>query len=60
MMKTPHYLLTYLLTYLKVSGKVIKPDVAFDFPGKPGDKGVVDSAKGTISFADGNVWTKIG
>ena len=45
---------------LKVSGKIIKPDVAFDFPGKPGDKGVVDSAKGTISFADGNVWTKIG
>ena len=22
---------------LKVSGKIIKPDVAFDFPGKPGD-----------------------
>ena len=44
---------------LNVSGKIIKPDVAFDFPGKPGDKGVVDSAKGTISFADGNVWTKI-
>ena len=42
-----------------VSGKIVKPDVTFDFPGKPGDKGVVDSKKGTISFADGNVWTKI-
>ena len=42
-----------------VPGKLVKPDVTFDFPGKPGDKGVVDSKKGTISFADGNVWTKI-
>jgi len=42
----------------RVSGKIVKPDVTFDFPGKPGDKGVVDSTKGTISFADGNVWTK--
>ena len=42
-----------------VSGKIAKPDVTFDFPGKPGDKGVVDSKKGTISFADGNVWTKL-
>ena len=41
-----------------VSGKLVKPDVAFDFPGKPADKGVVDSTKGTISFGDGNVWTK--
>ena len=42
-----------------VPGKIVKPDVTFDFPGKPGDKGVVDSTKGTISFGDGNVWTKI-
>ena len=42
-----------------VPGKLVKPDVTFDFPGKPGDKGVVDSKKGTISFGDGNVWTKI-
>lgn len=33
--------------------------VTFDFPGKPGDKGTFDSTKNTISFADGNVWTKI-
>jgi len=41
-----------------VSGKAGK-SVTFDFPGKPGDKGSVDSKKGTISFADGNVWTKL-
>mmetsp|Transcript_44562 Transcript_44562/g.50365 ORF Transcript_44562/g.50365 Transcript_44562/m.50365 type:complete len:284 (-) Transcript_44562:164-1015(-) len=39
---------------------VIKSDVVtFDFPGKPGDKGKVSSERGTISFSDGNVWTKI-
>lgn len=35
------------------------PNVTFDFPGKAGDVGTVDKVKNTISFADGNVWTKL-
>jgi len=34
-------------------------EVIFDFPSKPADKGIFDKTKKTISFDDGNVWTKI-
>jgi len=44
----------------RVPGRVVAPDVMyFDIPGKPGDKGVFNQGKGTISFGDGNVWTKL-
>eukprot|EP00587_Corethron_hystrix_P008147 CAMPEP_0113323780 /NCGR_PEP_ID=MMETSP0010_2-20120614/16560_1 /TAXON_ID=216773 ORGANISM="Corethron hystrix, Strain 308" /NCGR_SAMPLE_ID=MMETSP0010_2 /ASSEMBLY_ACC=CAM_ASM_000155 /LENGTH=334 /DNA_ID=CAMNT_0000182847 /DNA_START=545 /DNA_END=1549 /DNA_ORIENTATION=+ /assembly_acc=CAM_ASM_000155 len=33
--------------------------VTFDFPNKKGDTGVWDQQKNTLSFKDGNVWTKL-
>jgi len=42
-----------------VSAKAGSPTVLFDFPGKPNDPGTIDLKKNTISFGDGNVWTKL-
>jgi len=44
---------------INVSAKAGNPTVKFDFPGKPNDPGTVDLKKNTISFGDGNVWTKL-
>jgi len=43
-----------------VSAKTGKPNapVMFDFPGKPNDPGTFDATANTLSFGDGNVWTK--
>jgi len=41
-----------------LSAKAGSPKVLFDFPGKPKDPGTVDLKENTISFGDGNVWTK--
>lgn len=42
-----------------VPAKAGSSKVTFDFPGKPNDPGTLDSKKNTISFGDGNVWTKL-
>jgi len=42
-----------------VPAKAGSSKVTFDFPGKPNDPGTLDNKKNTISFGDGNVWTKL-
>lgn len=42
-----------------VPAKAGSSKVTFDFPGKPNDPGTLDTKKDTISFGDGNVWTKL-
>lgn len=44
---------------ISISAKGGAPKVIFDFPGKPNVPGLVDPKKNTISFKDGNVWTKL-
>jgi len=41
-----------------ITAKAGSPKVSFDFPGKLGDKGTINPKKNTISFSDGNMWTK--
>jgi len=50
---------TKTITVLGKEGTIKSDVVTFDFPGKPGDKGNVSSERGTITFKDGNVWTKL-
>jgi len=42
-----------------VPAKAESSKVTFDFPGKPNDPGTLDNKKNTLSFGDGNVWTKL-
>jgi len=41
-----------------LSAKAGNPKILFDFPGKPNDPGTFDATENTLSFGDGNVWTK--
>lgn len=41
-----------------VAAKSKQGKILFDFPGKPQDPGTLNAKDNTISFGDGNVWTK--
>jgi len=43
---------------ITVSAKMGTPKVLFDFPGKLQDPGTFNAAENTLSFGDGNIWTK--
>jgi len=43
---------------ITVSAKAGTPKVLFDFPGKLQDPGTFNAAENTLSFGDGNIWTK--
>jgi len=43
---------------ITLSAKTRKPKLLFDFPGKPNDPGTFNPTENTLSFGDGNVWTK--
>lgn len=42
-----------------VAGKVAGKKLLVDFPGEKRCKGTIDAKKGTITWPDGNVWTKV-
>lgn len=43
---------------ITVSAKAGTPKVLFNFPGKLQDPGTFNAAENTLSFGDGNIWTK--